>query len=316
MKKLILLFLGILCFSTNVNALYVRIDTVGYSLSDNCSADEPFQEKRELTHNGNAGKYGNGGKYYDGPCLSCMTEKSLLIEEGHEKDFEICENREMFLRYSVLKKCPEDKPLKDYLKGCFSCGELRDVLVENSSDCSVCGDMRREIDTDDKIYCVLDKSPDPKYPLVAYYGARGGVPKLRSCEEISPQETSEKNCDLCPNRTWNEAEKTCVLRCSEDNKIATRDGCVSRDEKYFYFWYSEECSDFPDYISLKNGECVLKGYFAGGRDRYVISSMWGKNYRAYSCTDERDVVTEKDLCDLCPNREFVERKWCILKETK
>ena len=311
-------FLGILFFSGNMYSATIWVDLVGNSLSDNCSADEPFQAKIQITRNGI-----KKTAEYNGPCLSCMTEKSLFIEEGHERDFKICKNREIFQGYSVLKNCPEDKPLRNYLKECFSCGELHDIFTENSSDCDICGDMRKKkvVGESGKIYCVLNKSPDSKRPLVD--DDRQGDYKLKGCYHDAPVKTNRKNCDLCSNRTWNEKRQVCVLKCLDDNKVATRNGCISRNEKYFEFWYPEECSNFPDYISLEHGDCISKGYFAGGCaalkdeiDCMRLYGMYGNGYRAYSCTDERRVYTEKIFCDLCPNREFVEDKWCVLKESK
>lgn len=212
MKKSILLFL-ILIFALPSFATVGSIPIppsywTDYVLSDKCPADKPFLSE-EIDN------LFTPGKILNYKCVSCLEfeEDFVRIPEGHEKDFEICDNRDIVYSYGTLysvKKCPSDFPLRvawdafrEAWYGCESCQAVQWLKIKEA-DCRLCGDWRTMKELDGARYCVLNKSLDPDRPLVEnddklYYAHNT---RLFSCTEAKDIHTTKENCDLCPNRKY------------------------------------------------------------------------------------------------------------------
>ena len=224
MKKLVLL-LSAIFFVHEVWADIADMSWIAYHISDKCPQDSPFF----------FAVYTSDGKIYEQRCASCFEEDRLQIEPGHEKDFEICTNRETILdegRLFSVKKCPADKPLRQGTYGdcvacdsqkwlyipagrCRFCGdasirkEWEKWLHVGEDKCRLCGDMRIIKESGINKYCVLNISPDPSRPLV------DNIPHddqtfLFSCDEPTDVITTKENCDLCPNREY--VDGKCILK--------------------------------------------------------------------------------------------------------
>ncbi len=190
-----------------------------YVLSDKCPSDKPF-----LTEEVANRYHDNPGQILNYKCVSCFEfeEDFVRIPEGHEKDFEICDNRDIVYSYRTLysvKKCPSDFPLRiawdafrEAWYGCESCQAVQWLEVKEA-DCRLCGDWRTMKKLDGWLYCVLNKSPDPDRPLVEnddklLYHAHNT--RLFSCTEAKDIHTTKENCDLCPNREYIDGQ--CILK--------------------------------------------------------------------------------------------------------
>ena len=212
-----------------------------------------------------------------------------------------------------MKKCPDDTPLRHWDYGCVSCDFDKNVIPVKADDCNVCGTTRKM----DKGHCVLNKSPDPLRPLVFNDNFQA---HLLPCKELMPVKTSKENCDLCPNRTYYDTNGLCALSsCPEDGLISTQLGCVSPNETALLLLDSTDCSKFQDRI-IVDDVCIMKEYFfINGYEMYRSGNFalggLDKIFKAISCTEESDVLTTKESCNLCPNREYKDG-WCMLKEVK
>ena len=298
------------------------------SISKDCPPDKPFHfdaygykcgEKPQSVHSENY------------KCLSCFEEKPIPIKKGHKKDFEICTNRETIKKgydWSILKKCPKERPLKSWDDGCVECDTKKWIFSpKGKEDCDVCGDMRKMSDKD-KEYCILAKSPDPDRPLLVHADYETF---LFSCEENEPLSVSKDNCDLCPNRRYYETSGYCSLLCPEESPIATKQGCRSYDEKAFILLDPKDCEKFLNYI-LVDDVCILKGYSFVRRQNIIRRTKCQSIYFAtgvpieerpsqkeylsiFDCMDNDEIEAPKEFCDLCSNREYKD-EWCILKENR
>ena len=227
MKKIILL-LSAIFFVNEVWADIPYMSWTGYFSSDLCPQDKPFFAANIL----------EDGKVYDSNCASCFTEDYLEIRPGHEKDFEICTNRENMLddgRLYSVKKCPPDKPLRSGTYGecvacdsqkmlyisegkCRFCGDARNIRPEwekwlhvSEDKCRLCGDMRIIKESGGQKHCVLNKSPDPSRPLVDNDTPNDDNQTLLfSCDTPTDVRTTKENCNLCPNREY--VDERCVLK--------------------------------------------------------------------------------------------------------
>lgn len=318
MKKIILFVL--ILFTDIVHAMFYERGWTPYSISPDCPRDKPFVS--EEVEDGT----GIEKKVLNRKCVSCFDEPRMVIKKGHEKDFEICTNREtiaagMTNSSSFFKKCPENKPLRNWEYGCVSCDVQEQVHpVKGEEDCSVCRDMR-------KMYqdglCVLNKSPDSQRPLVVN-DEENNYAQLFSCEELMPLATTKENCDMCANRLYYTEKELCSLRC-ENDQVATQFGCVSRNEKVFALLNSSDCDEFSGY-TLKKDICVLKGYFFiqhfeqyrkfdGGTVIWQNVMPQENVLKAIDCQEKMDVWASQEACALCDNRKY-EDGWCLLKESK
>jgi len=212
MKKLILLFL-VLIFTTPSFATVCSMPIpysywTDYALSDKCPADKPFLSEEVVTN-------ANPRRILNYKCVACLEfeEDFVRIPEGHEKDFEICDNRDIVYSYGTLysvKKCPSDFPLRvawaafrEAWYGCESCQAVQWLEIKEA-DCRLCGDWRTMKELYGTRYCVLNKSLDPDRPLVENDDklSYGHNTHLVSCAETKDIHTTKENCDLCPNREY------------------------------------------------------------------------------------------------------------------
>ena len=115
--------------SSNVNALTLPKE---YKSNKNCPKERPF-----------ADIFANYLSDFstDLHCIGCETLHEIKIADGHEKDFEICSNREIIKeydsKYSILKKCPTDTPMRAKRGACISCFE-DDFVVVDIEECNKC----------------------------------------------------------------------------------------------------------------------------------------------------------------------------------
>ena len=201
MKKIFLLVILLFAISDSVNALIVPTE---YALNKDCPAEKPFadilatyfSDLSDLDSDFSA----------DLHCIGCDTLHEIKIADGHEKDFKICSNREITKKYdskySILKKCPTDAPMRAKWGACISCSET-DFVVVDIEECNKCPNR---VSFEDKKYvsniCELKKCPADK-PLKDDY-------MCLSCNiEGKVLSVNQEICEKCPD-TYRWYQKKCV----------------------------------------------------------------------------------------------------------
>ena len=188
MKKMFIGALLLLSFiSIETSALSLEPAKL-YQFSKKCPSERPFMG------------------ILDGDCIGCDFLGIIPIKAGHEKDFEICKNRETYKDFnsiSKLKECPKNFPLRDIGGRCYSCNE-ETLYVLSMEDCLIC--PNREVKKfDDEFECYL-KCPS-KHPM-----RYSKVYEEETCHDCFTRivDFDEEECSKCPNRKY--VDGKCVLK--------------------------------------------------------------------------------------------------------
>ncbi len=258
MKKTLKIFLIMLCLFSVKLVYAVPMPPRHYMKSDDCPKEAPFLSswaKKE--------------------CVGCDYLGEIEIAKGHEKDFDICPNRETksTSRFegeliSVLKKCPPEAPLRTKY-GCKSCDSWVDyfaIPVFEQSDCQSCPGL-----TFNKSNLILGEWSWDNFCI-------------KQCPQDKPMQGKHGYCDSCDSLSLEIKQKECA-KCP--NRVYEDHLCLFKE------------------IKGKDGNPLLMAR-AFGTDGI------GWTADLYSCGYPYGIQTTKSSCDQCPNRYYKENL-CILK---
>jgi len=293
-KKILLLSFCLIALSS---VCWAHVPEV-YQKSEECPADKPFKLKDSWQ------------------CRGCDTFHSMKIAEGHEVDFEICEERETVDGYSRLKQCPKNFA-RDLYGNCQFCDEVYFFSVAKESDCDAC--PNREVgykwqrDSKEIFRCQLKTCPE-SLPLSA-----GG--DCFACDAKIFPDNAKEACEKCPNRMFLPKGHT-IFQDDEKRWYINEDTCIVNPPKY--------SDQVLVVLSTRMSVEFLKKEANAVFDRVgnFIVGIWDpqdnrpKNWegdyrRAFkyaicSCENDVDITTLPEMCARCPNREFKDGQ-CILK---
>ena len=202
---------------------------------------------------------------YYGDCVGCDSYEALDIKKGHEKDFEICQNRitiparEPFLAKSILKECPLEAPMRDHKSSCISCDTTYPII--NGKDCNKCPNREVMTGTEE---CVLKECP-PDKPLKSH-----GDCLSCNWKGIDISVTKEM-CEKCPN-TYKWYQEKCIPIISNDEDIPLIDleMILPIDESLHWEFANKKCDASEPITTTKencdlcpnreyvDGKCILK----------------------------------------------------------
>lgn len=278
MKKIILFLCC--CFvaitvRAKSDAVYVISDI--YAYNEKCPKDSPF----EITTWGR--RIGEDGLLIPNCSKGCEAKEALYIEKDHEKDFDICPNRETIDGYSILKQCPKEYPLRDYNGSCLPCldGENFSAIgVRKPEDCEVCPNREYNDKLKYRERCQIKECPKDR-PL------RDDLGNCVSCEGENTRDSifvneKEENCGGCPNREFKKSKNRhydrsdfCQIKeCPEEFPLRGVSGkCVSCDEEYWTEDEQEDCEKCPNRIYV-------------GKDQIVSASIDNKGILRFLKTTE------------------------------
>ena len=221
-----------------------------FALDDSCPKEKPFG--------------------YYGDCVGCDSEKHLMIREGHEKDFEICSNRETIgddaLKLSILKDCPSNAPMRDINGDCIPCDYIH-FLMADKEECQKC--PNRVFGTDEVW--------------------SNGVCELKECPPEAP--LKDKNECLSCDRTGLvlSVDKEMCQKCSET-----------------YAWYRGKCVPVVD-TAFDDSPLIDLEY------AFMMEESHFERYVTEDCDVADPILTTRQNCDQCPNREYKNGR-CVLKQ--
>ncbi|MBP5344112.1 MAG: hypothetical protein J6Y85_03475 [Alphaproteobacteria bacterium] len=247
-----------------------------------------------------------------------------------------CDNREVVKdnRYqdkdwSVLRKCPEERPLRTF-SGCKACDSTFQYTLINDQENEVCSNREMVLDegfVGDSVSVIKVVCP-PEKPL------RGRDNECHSCDFAFRVDVWNKDmCSVCPNLQPKIYFDTlvpflgCFATCP-DGEILTRMGrCADCNNPYIGQIDEAECMKCNNRFFFA-GLCLFKkspfethpivsfpDEETGRSLIHNFSKLLRYKVDFYSCDTDVVIFTVKGLCDLCPNREYKDG-WCILKETE
>ncbi len=264
-----------------------------YKKSEVCPADKPFKPLHLQS------------------CEGCDTFHSMKIAEGHEADFEICEEREIVDGYSRLKQCPQNF-VRDMYGNCIPCDWIYFVPVTQEADCQVC--PNREVgykwthDVQEVFRCQWKTCPEDR-PVLA-----GGT--CFACDADVFSDNPKEACEKCPDRMFLPKGYT-IFQNDETRVYAGKDICIQNVE--------DGLVDLTRQIVVENIDGRLRAIgvdddlsmmLAKSLPEFDESEWQGRyedkfRYLIHEADTDADVVTLPEICSKWPNREFKDG-YCIL----
>ena len=180
MKKWVL-FLMVLIGVNGVEAMLVG---PRYRSDSRCPKEKPFSDR-----------------YTGGECIGCDYLEMMVIERGHEVDFEICSNRETVNAKSILKSCPKNAPVRDVSGSCWPCSYKR-LILATKEECDKCANRIAVEDMYLGKICELRECP-PEAPMRARH-------ECLPCNFEVWDFISREDCGKCPNREY--VDGKCILK--------------------------------------------------------------------------------------------------------
>lgn len=299
-KKILLLSFCLIALSSVCWADMPQV----YQKSEECPADKPFKLKDSWQ------------------CRGCDTFHSMKIAEGHEVDFEICEEREIIDGYSRLKQCPQNFA-RDIYGNCQFCDEVYFFPVAEESDCGAC--PNREVgdkwqhDSKEVFRCQLKTCPE-SVPLSA-------AGDCFACDAKIFPDNAKEACEKCPDRMFLPKDYT-IFQNDEKRWYINEDTCIVNPPKYsdqvlvdlstrmMAEIVQKEKKKIQGDSIVADGTLVLLEFDKKKEDMGNWEEDYRRNfkYATYSCENDIDVVTLPEMCTRCPNREFKDGDGhCILK---
>jgi len=230
---------------------------------------------------------------YYGDCVGCDDYRFLDIKEGHEKDFEICSNRETINEgelpaRSILKKCPVEAPMRNHIGSCVSC-DYSHFLWATKEECQKCPNRVSSVDEVwSENYCELKECPSDA-PLKDNH-------ECLSCDSKGLiLSVDQEMCQRC-SETYEWYRGKCVpvvaAKVFDDDTLIDLEYWVMLDESHFDMYITHDCHVTDAILTTKrncqqcpnreykNGRCVLrqdieqKSTHPGNRGGLVMPVKW------------------------------------------
>lgn len=236
--------------------------------------------------------------YRQGKCFSCDTPE--VLEVGTEDNcLKHCPNRVVkrvgrFLG-CALKKCPPDKPLRDYSGNCFACDSM--ALPHTFEDCGVCPGYYK----DSEGFCrVKEGMPDhtPRYD----YFKNNAIKETYFTQESCPQKGyfyADRECYSC--ETWQTPSISCEYLDENSKAYASEEDCLTRCPNRVFI--SDYHSQFEEYSVRK---CPP--------DRPLMDAR----LMCWRCDEETPIVYDwagskdwNDTANVCPGKRYLDT-WSFL----
>ena len=139
---------------------------------------------------------------YHSDCVGCDYLEMMVIERGHEVDFEICSNRETINTKSILKSCPKNAPVRDVNGSCWPCSYKR-LILATKEECDKCANRIAVEDQYLGEICELRECP-PETPMRVRH-------ECLPCNlEVWDPIISREDCGKCPNHEY--VDGKCILK--------------------------------------------------------------------------------------------------------
>ena len=207
----------------------------------------------------------------DGRCVSCNADEAYPVPRGSTECMN-CPSR-LALENYCFSACRPGQ-FRDAFGACHSCYDLGSYPVVETSACGVCSNrsiLLRRQDNTHQAYCI------PQYCPIDYFADTLGT--CHDCFQTTPvEQTTQEECEKCPNRMWSPLHDTCFLRptCAPNEVIDSEGKCRScqSDEEIFSVLGQEStCNMCPG--------------------RYVFG------YWCRRCPADVTTLTTKDGCQKC-----------------
>ncbi len=207
--------------------------------------------------------------------------------------------------WKKIKACPEGH-VRNICGFCIACDVINGDKFFSEEECEKC-----PYHIFNNGHCNRNGSPDLTQPLIEHRDLGGGwvIENYYTCDEERGISTTKENCDVCPNRIY--IEGLCALKeCPYGKLMGQYHECIDCEDILYNQpdITQEECLKCPNLI-YKKGQCLFKvSQIPDGRFIFKDNLMWTWDH----CNYLANVETEKEYCDLCANREYIDGK-CVLK---